>query len=51
MRLTSNLEGAGHRATIPADDTLRVGTFAQLLNEVASYVEPSRDELVEALFR
>ena len=51
IRLTSRLKGAEHHVTIPAHDSLRIGTLSQILNEVAAYLELSRDALVETLFR
>ena len=44
MRLTSSAKGIEHHVTIPAHDPLRVGTFCQILNEVATYLEISRGE-------
>jgi predicted RNA binding protein YcfA (HicA-like mRNA interferase family) len=51
IRLTSRLKGVEHHVTIPAHDSLRIGTLSQILNEVAAYLELSRDTLLEALFR
>ncbi len=51
MRLTFNLKDIEHHITIPAHDPLRMGTLAQVLNEVATYLELSRDQLVQASFR
>jgi predicted RNA binding protein YcfA (HicA-like mRNA interferase family) len=51
MRMTSRSKGTDHHVTIPAHDPLRIGTLSQILNEVATYLELSRDELVEAIFR
>ena len=51
MRFTSNIKGVEHHITIPVHDSLRIGTLSQILNEVAPYLELSRDALVEALFR
>jgi predicted RNA binding protein YcfA (HicA-like mRNA interferase family) len=50
MCLTSKLKVVEHHVTIPAHDSLRVGILSQILNEVAAYLERSRDELVEHLF-
>ncbi|HEX5479040.1 MAG TPA: type II toxin-antitoxin system HicA family toxin [Dehalococcoidia bacterium] len=50
MRLVSALRGAEHHITIPAHGTLRVGTLASILNEVARYLEIERDELARQLF-
>ena len=51
MRFTSNIKDVEHHITIPVHDSLRIGTLSQILNEVAPYLELSRDALVEALFR
>ncbi|WP_119420054.1 type II toxin-antitoxin system HicA family toxin [Desertibaculum subflavum] len=39
-----------HHVTIPAHQSLRVGTLAAILAEVASHLEISRDELLNRLF-
>lgn len=49
IRLTSDLLDQ-HHVTIPAHLSLRVGTLAAILAEVASQLEVSRDELLERLF-
>jgi len=51
VRLTFNLKDIEHHITIPAHDPLRMGTLAPVLNEVATYLELSRDQLVQASFR
>lgn len=50
MRLTSKIKGNEHHVTIPAHDPLRVGTLAQILGDVAGYLEISRYELANTLF-
>lgn len=50
IRLTSHLKGAEHHVTIPAHDALKIGTLSQILNDVAIYLEVSREELIKALF-
>jgi hypothetical protein len=50
MRLTSNLKGVVRHVTIPAHDSLRVGTLSQILSEVVSYLELSHDKFIQALF-
>ncbi len=50
MRVTSRTKGTEHHVTIPAHGQLRVGTLSQILNDLAAYLEVSRDELVEILF-
>ena len=51
IRLSSSVKGVEHHVTVPAHDSLRIGTLSQILNEVAAYLELSRDTLLEALFR
>jgi predicted RNA binding protein YcfA (HicA-like mRNA interferase family) len=50
IRLMSKYRGTEHHVTIPAHDSLRVGTLSQILGDVASYLEMERDALVRALF-
>jgi predicted RNA binding protein YcfA (HicA-like mRNA interferase family) len=50
IRLTSNLKGMEHHVTIPAHRQLRVGTLAEILSDVATYLDLSRDELIDRLF-
>lgn len=50
MRLTSAERGTEHHVTIPAHDSLKVGTLSQILSDVASYLEISREELQRKLF-
>ncbi len=50
IRLTSNLKGMEHHVTIPAHRQLRIGTLAEILSDVATYLDISRDELIEKLF-
>lgn len=51
IRVASKLKGTEHHVTIPAHKQLRVGTLAQVLADVASYLELTREQLVEELFR
>jgi hypothetical protein len=50
MRLTSHFKTTEHHVTIPAHDPLKIGTLSQILSDVATYLDVSRDELIEALF-
>jgi len=50
MRLTSKFKGSQHRVTIPAHAQLKVGTLAEILGDVACYLELTRDQLVRDLF-
>jgi predicted RNA binding protein YcfA (HicA-like mRNA interferase family) len=49
LRLTT-LECGEHHITIPQHKSLRVGTLATILNDVAQHVQLSREELIEQLF-
>ena len=50
IRLTSNLKGLEHHVTIPNQKQLKIGTLAQILGDVATYLDLTREELVEQLF-
>ena len=50
LRLTSNIKGTEHHITIPAHDSLKVGTLSAILADVAAYVEVDRAWLIEDLF-
>jgi predicted RNA binding protein YcfA (HicA-like mRNA interferase family) len=51
IRVTSNFKGREHHVTIPAHKQLRIGTLAEILGDVASYLDLTREKLVEELFR
>jgi len=51
IRLTSNLRGTEHHVTIPSHRSLKVGTLSAILADVAAYLERSRDDLLNELFR
>jgi predicted RNA binding protein YcfA (HicA-like mRNA interferase family) len=50
MRLTPKREGE-HHITIPKHGSLRVGTLAAILTDVADHLGIPRQELIEMLFR
>ena len=50
IRLTSTRTGREHHVTVPAHKALRVGTLSEILSDVASYLELSKDDLAESLF-
>ena len=50
VRLSSSFKGNQHHVTIPAHSPLKIGTFSQILTDVASYLELSRDQLAKELF-
>lgn len=49
FRLTTNQLGQ-HHVTIPRHDSLRVGTFAGILDDICAHFELSREELLAKLF-
>ncbi|TDI67030.1 MAG: type II toxin-antitoxin system HicA family toxin [Alphaproteobacteria bacterium] len=49
MRLTTD-EAGRHHLTIPAHDTLRVGTLAGIVTEVARHFSLDREQVVRRLF-
>jgi predicted RNA binding protein YcfA (HicA-like mRNA interferase family) len=50
LRLTRRAGSDEHHLTIPRHSSLRIGTLANILRDVAEQVEMSRDELLEKLF-
>ena len=49
MRLTTQQQGE-HHVTVPYHDSLRVGTLAAILGEVAAHFGLSREELADRLW-
>ncbi len=49
LRLTT-IEHGEHHVTIPRHGTLRLGTLASVLGDVARHFDLAREELVEQLF-
>lgn len=49
MRLTTS-DGGERHVTIPAHDSLRIGTLAGIPGDVAEHLRLSRDELAGRLF-
>lgn len=49
LRLTT-LERGEHHITIPQHDSLRIGTLAAILADVALHFDLSREDLIERLF-
>lgn len=49
MRLTT-VQNGEHHVTIPTHDPLRIGTLSGILNDVASHLGLTRDELLTRLF-
>ena len=50
IRVTSNLKGTEHHVTIPAHKEIRIGTLAEILGDIARYLDMNRDELAKKLF-
>ncbi len=51
IRLTSTYKGTEHHLTIPKHKPLRVGTLNSIVNEVATYLEVRKQNLIDNLFR
>jgi len=49
LRLTTSHQGE-HHITIPKHDSLRVGTLAAILSDVANHLKLSKDDLASRLF-
>ena len=49
VRLTTDVPSQ-HHVTIPAHDSLKLGTLAGILSDVAGHLKMSRDELLQKLF-
>jgi predicted RNA binding protein YcfA (HicA-like mRNA interferase family) len=50
LRLSTRFKGPEHHVTIPRHASLRVGTLAALLSDVARYLEFDRETLARELF-
>jgi predicted RNA binding protein YcfA (HicA-like mRNA interferase family) len=50
IRVTSKFKGTEHHVTIPAHKQLKVGTLAEILSDVASYLDLPREQLIQQLF-
>jgi predicted RNA binding protein YcfA (HicA-like mRNA interferase family) len=51
IRLVSALKQTEHKITIPDHEPLKIGTFNNILKDVADYLKISKQELIEELFR
>jgi predicted RNA binding protein YcfA (HicA-like mRNA interferase family) len=49
IRLTTNQNGE-HHITIPSHQSLRIGTLASILNDVATHLDIEKSKLIEELF-
>ena len=50
LRLVSHYKGYAGYVSIPRHVYLKIGTLVDILNQIATYLEISRDELAERLF-
>lgn len=50
VRLRSTMMGKEHQVTVPAHESLKVGTLSGILTELAAYLEISKESLAEELF-
>lgn len=50
IRLTTTLKGKKHRLTVPAHDTVKIGTLSNIITDLASYLEMDRQALIKQLF-
>lgn len=51
MRLKSETMGKQHFITIPLHKPLKLGTLNNILSDIAEYLQMSKKELMEKLFR
>ena len=49
MRLSSKIMGSEHHVTIPAHKHLKIGTLAEILGNVASYLQITRETLADQI--
>lgn len=49
IRLTSVQKGK-HHITIPSHDPIKIGTLSNILKDIASHLQISKEELVNLLF-
>lgn len=50
IRVTSNFKGTEHHVTIPSHKQLGVGTLAEILTDVSTYLDLTREKLIQDLF-
>ncbi len=51
LRLSSKIRGTEHHVTVPAHDSLKIGTLSAILSDVALYLKIDRNTLEQTLFR
>ena len=49
IRLTTEEKGI-HHITIPSHNPIKIGTLSNILNDIASHFEISKEELINQLF-
>ena len=50
IRVTSDIRSTQHHVTIPNHKQIKVGTLAQILSDVAAYLDLPREEFTRRLF-
>lgn len=50
IRLRCVVKGGEHQVTVPAYDSLKVGTLNGILLEIATYLELTKEKLAQNLF-
>jgi predicted RNA binding protein YcfA (HicA-like mRNA interferase family) len=51
IRLVSTFKQIEHKITIPDHQPIKIGTFNNILNDIAEYLKLSKQELVQDLFK
>ncbi len=51
VSLTSKIRVTEHHLTVPAHDSLKIGTLSAILSDVAFYLKIDRNTLEQTLFR
>ena len=50
IRVTSRAKSTEHHVTVPNHKQLKVGTLAEILSDVASYLNLTREQLTQEIF-
>jgi len=51
IRLVSTHKQSEHKITIPDHQPIKIGTLNNILNDISSYLEISKQELINELFK
>lgn len=51
IRLTSTIKVKEHHVTIPNHKPIKVGTLVGILDDIATYLEVDRKDMIEELFK